>query len=69
MKESVERLYFIDDTIKRAAFDKYDSIFQTFKQFIVHVKFKEWKDENKVIKIIFLLIFFESALKCTVFKD
>lgn len=56
MKESVERLYFIEESIKRSAFDKYDSIFQTFKQFIVHVKFKEWKDENKVIDIYFAFI-------------
>lgn len=50
MKDWIDKLYFVEEEIKRAAFDKYDNIFQSLRLFIVTTKLKEWKEENKELE-------------------
>lgn len=46
-KGHIEKLTFFDEQIKHDSLKKCDSYYQIFRQFIVNVKLKEWKDENK----------------------
>lgn len=47
MREQIERLTFIEEAVKKSAFDKYDLYFSTFRQFIINHRLKEWREENK----------------------
>ena len=47
MKIWIDKLKFIDDNLKKNAFEQYDSLYTTFKQNITNQKIKEWKEENK----------------------
>ena len=46
-KGHIEKLTFFDETLRTDSLKKCDSYYQIFRQFIVNVKLKEWKDENK----------------------
>lgn len=46
-KHSVDKLNFVAEATKKPALEKYDTYYQTFRQFIVNAKLKEWKEENK----------------------
>jgi hypothetical protein len=50
MKEWVDKLVFIDAAIKFQSLEKYDQVYQSFRQFIVLQKLKDWKDENKELE-------------------
>lgn len=46
-KYYIDKLTFIDENLSNDCKTKYDIYYQTFRQFIVNGKYKEWKDENK----------------------
>jgi len=50
LKEQMDKLYFVDESVKYASFEKFELIYQNFKQFIVSVKLKEWREENKELE-------------------
>jgi len=47
MKEQVDRLTFVEESVKKPALDKYDLYFSTFRQFIIQYRLKEWREENR----------------------
>ncbi len=51
MKDWINKLYFVDEELKRPAEEKYKTIYDSFKQFIVHHKFNEWKEEIKDLEL------------------
>ena len=47
MREQIDRLTFVEESVKKPALDKYDLYFSTFRQFIINFRLKEWREENK----------------------
>ena len=49
MKEWIDKMVFVDDSIKRQPLEKYEQVYQSFRQFITG-KHKDWKEENKELE-------------------
>lgn len=47
LKQHVDKLNFVEETLKKPSLEKYDTYYQSFRHFIVNQKLKEWKEENK----------------------
>lgn len=46
-REKIEKLYFIDDSIKQPAFEKYNTTVKQLESIIKEQKLVQWKEENK----------------------
>ena len=45
MKNSIDRLVFIDDSIKRGAYEKYENFMQSFRNYIIQDRLMQWKKD------------------------
>lgn len=48
LKESIDRLYFVDDAVKAPALEKYQTTYKNLEAVIKEQKLNSWKEENKL---------------------
>jgi len=48
LKESVDKLYFVEDSVKAPALEKYQTTYKNLESVIKEQKLNSWKEENKV---------------------
>jgi dynein heavy chain len=54
MRFWIDQMFFIEDSIKRTAIEKFEQLSSNLKQFIIESRLKEWKEDCKELEDIVL---------------